>query len=56
MNEPMLKKLYGEDYIPQSEEVIDELLVDEILWYVQYCTNKNVEYNYKYVVRGDDNE
>ena len=52
MNEYTLKKLYGKDYIPQQKETNGALLTEENAWYEKHCTDKDIPYDYQYVLQG----
>ena len=50
MTEHELRKLYGEDYQPPTNETTNALLIDEQVWVEQYTTDSH--YNYDYAVFG----
>lgn len=52
MNEYTLKKLYGKDYIPQQTETNGALLAEEDAWYEKHYPNKDIPYDYQYVLQG----
>lgn len=52
MNEYTLKKLYGEDYIPQQTETNGTLLAEEEAWYEKHCPEQDIPYDYQYVLQG----
>lgn len=55
MSEKELRKLYGEDYIPQSQETLDALCEDEYGWLQQYADHSS-EYDLNYVRFGIQKE